>query len=262
MDLVRPEEVLLHLHQAVTDRRRMIVANHNLHSLYLLRENAALLDFYGAAEIIQVDSTPVIAFAKLLRLRSRQFHRCTYLDWREDFWTLADREGWRVFYLGGEPGVAERAATELSARYPGAQIATAHGYFDAAPGSAGNAEILQRIAAFAPQVLLVGMGMPRQELWIQANLQNLPQGAILSVGAAFDYEAGEQRAAPRWMGPLGLEWLFRLCCDPRRLFSRYCIEPWFLVGLAGRDLVRAWREREHPRARAPQQSAIQRGSSR
>lgn len=226
MDLVRPEEVLLHTHRAVDAGRRMIVANHNLHSLYLLRRDAALAEFYRSAEIIQVDSTPVIAFAKLLGLRSRRFHRSTYLDWREDFWTLADREGWRVFYLGGGPGVADRAAAALAARYPNATIGTAHGYFDAAPGSAENADVLRRIAAFAPHVLLVGMGMPRQELWIQQNLPDLPASPVFSVGAAFDYEAGVQRAAPRWMGRLGVEWLFRLFCDPRRLFSRYCVEPW------------------------------------
>ena len=97
------------------------------------------------------------------------------------------------------------------------------------------------INAFAPHILLVGMGMPRQEAWIVRNHSALGPCAIFSVGAAFDYEAGAQRAAPRWMGKVGLEWLFRLAADPGRLFTRYCIEPWFLVRRALADLFRTVR---------------------
>ncbi|HEY0053078.1 MAG TPA: WecB/TagA/CpsF family glycosyltransferase, partial [Caulobacteraceae bacterium] len=95
--------------------------------------------------------------------------------------------------------------------------------------------------AFRPDVLMVGMGMPRQELWILDHFEALPDCVILPVGAAFDYEAGVQAAAPRWMGRLGLEWLFRLAHDPKRLFVRYCVEPWTLVGPALGDLRRARR---------------------
>jgi N-acetylglucosaminyldiphosphoundecaprenol N-acetyl-beta-D-mannosaminyltransferase len=243
VDLVRPDEVMSRLHAAVRARRRAVIANHNLHSLYLLRRTPRLAEFFAAADVVQVDSTPLIAFGRLLGLPMRPGHRSTYLDWRDAFWRLARAEGWRVFYLGGASGVAERAAHRLTSEFPGALIGSASGYFDAAPQSVANRELLRRIADFAPDVLLVGMGMPRQELWIFENLTDLPDGPILSVGAAFDYEAGVQRAAPRWMGRLGLEWLFRLCCDPRRLFQRYCVEPWFLIGPAMSDLGRAWRKR-------------------
>jgi N-acetylglucosaminyldiphosphoundecaprenol N-acetyl-beta-D-mannosaminyltransferase len=80
------------------------------------------------------------------------------------------------------------------------------------------------------------MGMPRQEAWIADNLAALPDCVVFNVGAAFDYEAGAQKAAPRWMGRLGVEWLFRLVSDPRRLFVRYCVEPWRLAGPAIADL--------------------------
>ena len=118
------------------------------------------------------------------------------------------------------------------------------GYFDATPGSLGNTAVLAAIKDFAPHVLFVGMGMPRQELWIADNLASLPLVPILPVGAAFDYEAGVQKAAPRWMGRLGVEWLFRLFADPKRLFARYCIEPWFLIGPALGDVRAAMRRRK------------------
>lgn len=262
MDLVRPEEVMHHVSVAVANGERFCVANYNLHGIYLARKNPAFDAFCQAADLIEVDSTPLIFFTRMLGLHSRPFHRCTYLDWRAHFWSLANREGWRVFYLGGEPGVAETAAERLRAQFPNAVIETRDGFFDAAPGAAENAEVLARIEAFAPNILFVGMGMPRQETWLLNNAEALPPCVTFSVGAAFDYEAGVQSPAPRWMGPLGLEWLYRLAHDPRRLFGRYCIEPWALLPAALGDLVLAARQgrlfrkpKLLPRAFAPREDA-------
>jgi hypothetical protein len=74
---------------------------------------------------------------------------------------------------------------------------------------------------------------------------------MFSVGAAFDYEAGVQRTAPRWTGRLGLEWLFRLAADPRRLFRRYCVEPWFLIGRAINDVLILSSKRRNPATLSP-----------
>ncbi|MBU1325852.1 MAG: WecB/TagA/CpsF family glycosyltransferase [Alphaproteobacteria bacterium] len=239
MDLVRPEEVMLWMRRWIQDGRKAVIANHNLHSLALLRSTPELRRFYGRADLVEVDSRPLLGFARLLKLSARPMHRCTYLDWREHFWSLADREGWRVFYLGGAPGVAEEAAGRIGRQRPRARIGTRHGHFDATAGSADNAEILREIADFQPNVLMVGMGMPRQELWIADHLDALPDCVVLNVGAAFDYEAGVQKAAPRWMGRLGVEWLFRLVADPKRLFHRYVVEPWALAGPAFKDVRQA-----------------------
>lgn len=243
VDLLTPEQVLDHLRLAVIAGRRAVIANHNLNSLNLIRSDPEMRAFYDAAEIVQIDSTPLIAFGRLLGLPVRRVHRSTYLDWREAFWAMADRSGWRVLYLGGTAKTGAEAVRRLSARWPGAVIEARSGYFDVAGGSTDNAAVLARIAAFGPDVLMVGMGMPRQEGWIARNLQALPECVVLNVGAAFDYEAGVQRAAPRWMGRLGLEWLYRLAHDPRRLFRRYCIEPWSLAGPALRDVLAALRRR-------------------
>lgn len=238
MDLVRPEEVLRQTRCWVEDGVQAVVANHNLHSLYLVRRDAGMRAFYDQADLVQVDSKPLLWFGRLKGLPARGCHRSTYLDWRDHFWSLADRLGWRVMYVGGAEGVAATAARRLADRYPGAVLATRSGYFDAEPGADDNAAVIASIQAFEPNILLVGMGMPRQEAWIARNLAALPACVIFNVGAAFDYEAGAQKAAPRWMGALGLEWLFRLAGDPKRMFRRYCIEPWSLLGPAIRDLRR------------------------
>jgi N-acetylglucosaminyldiphosphoundecaprenol N-acetyl-beta-D-mannosaminyltransferase len=242
MDMVKPEEVLLYLAQCVKTKTAAIVANHNAHSLYLLRRNPEFASFYGITDLVEVDSLPLLIWARRTGRRSRTFHRCTYLDWRKAFWMLAREIGWKVFYLGGAPGVAEAARTSLINEFGDLQIGVRDGYFDAETVSDDNKDVLAQIKAFQPDILLVGMGMPRQELWISRNHADLPNCVVMPVGAAFDYEAGVQVAAPRWIGRIGLEWLFRLVSDPRRLFRRYCVEPWFLIGMLMDDAVAARRE--------------------
>lgn len=232
-----------HIAEAVASGEPHRIANHNAHSIYLTKKNSEFAAFFDHADLIEIDSTPLIFFTRLLGLHSRPMHRCTYLDWRDHFWSVASRNRWRVFYLGGEPGVAAKAAKQLTGRYPGVSIETRDGFFDVAPESTDNQSVLHQITEAAPQILFVGMGMPRQEAWIHRNQRLLPPMVVLSVGAAFDYEAGVQEPAPRWMGRAGVEWLFRLVGDPHRLFFRYCIEPWSLLAPALSDLIRASRLR-------------------
>lgn len=237
VDLVTADQVMDFTAGRIAARRKAIVANHNLHSLYWLQRAPDMAAFYAMADLIEADSTPLIAWGRLLGWDIDLANRCTYLDWREDFWRRARDGGWKVFYLGGEPGVAERGARAVEARWPGVNIATHHGHFDMA--GADNEAVLAAIAEFAPDILFVGMGMPRQERWIAANYARLQSGVVFSIGAAFDYEAGVQTAAPRWAGRMGVEWLFRLVSQPVRLFSRYLIEPWSLLDPALKDIAAA-----------------------
>lgn len=249
IDLVKPEEVLHHMQDWITNGRKAIVANHNLNSLALMRRHPEMQAFYQKADLIELDSTPLVHFARLLGLNSRPFHRCTYLDWRDHFWSLVNRNAWRVMYVGGTAEVLDTARDRLMARYPRARITGCDGFFDATPGSEANQSVLDQAELFQPHILFVGMGMPRQELWIEQNLDALPNCVIFSVGAAFDYEAGAQKAAPRWMGRAGLEWLYRLVADPKRLFRRYCVEPWALGDLILADLSAAARRGFKPSPR-------------
>ncbi len=235
VDLITARDLMRFVGDAVALGRRAVVANHNLHSLYLLRRQPAMRAFYAMADLVELDSAPLVAWGRLLGLPISRAHRLTYLDWRNDFWAEASVRGWRVFYLGGAPGVAETAAARLSTRYPGAAIGCRDGYF----GPDDNEAVLAAITAFSPDILFVGMGMPRQELWIAANAERLERGVIFSVGAAFDYEAGVQQTAPRWLGRIGLEWAFRLATSPARLATRYLVEPWWLIPAALRDLFAA-----------------------
>jgi N-acetylglucosaminyldiphosphoundecaprenol N-acetyl-beta-D-mannosaminyltransferase len=242
MDLVKSSEVFHYAAGKIAAAKPAIIANHNLHSLYLLRRDPELRAFFRLADLVEVDSIPLILWARLVGRRSRRFHRCTYLDWRDEFWATAERNGWRVYFVGGKQGVAESAADKIRSQWPGVRLKTHHGYFDIKSGSTDNEAVVSEINRFSPNVLLVGMGMPRQEAWVVRNYENLPACVTFTVGGAFDYEAGVQLPCPRWVGQFGVEWLFRLLTNPK-LFSRYVIEPWSLIGPALADVVSAARRR-------------------
>jgi len=246
MDLVKAAEVFHFVQGRLAAGKKTVVANHNLHSLYLIGRNADVREFFDLADLTEVDSVPLIFWTRLIAGRSRRFHRCTYLDWRDEFWAEAVAHGWRVFFVGGAPGVGEVARQRILGDWPDAQLATHHGYFDPDPASPENAAVIERIRAYKPDILFVGMGMPRQEIWVAKSYDKLPMCAIFTVGGAFDYEGGVQTPCPRWIGQLGLEWLFRLCMDPRRLFKRYCLEPCFLLLPALSDLGRAFLRKSAP----------------
>ena len=238
LDVMQSPEIMAFIDRRVAMRSRTIIANHNLHSIYLIEREPRMAALYDQADIIQIDSVPLIKFARMTGHSVGLEHRSTYLDWRDDFWTMAHNRCWRIFYLGSADGVAMSATRRLAMTYPDISFAARDGYFAAEQGSAENEAVLRQIRQFAPDVLLVGMGMPRQEIWIAESLRDLPPCVILPVGAAFDYEAGVQDAAPRWMGRWGIEWLFRLSRDPKRLAGRYLYEPWFLLKPALRDIFK------------------------
>ena len=238
VDALTVDDLHARIAESVQAGTRRVFASHNLHSLYLLREDSRLRCFYERVDYVRVDGMSIVLLGRMLGVPLRRDHRVTYVDWLPLFMAEAARVGWRVFYLGSRPGVAERAAEVLRARHPGLAIATAHGYFDTAPGSADNERVIAAINDFRPHVLLVGMGMPRQQHWVLENESRLAVNSISTSGAALDYVVGEIPTPPRWAGRVGLEWLFRLAAEPRRLAGRYLVEPWYVMPLLARHLVR------------------------
>lgn len=138
--------------------------------------------------------------------------------------SVAARRGLSLFVLGAREGVAERAGAELRRREPSLRLA---GAYAGLPERDDDA--VARVAAAAPDILLVAYGMPKQELWIDRNLSRLPSVRIaVGVGGAFDYLAGEAKLPPDWMAHAGLEWLWRLANQPWR-WRRQLVLPLFLL---------------------------------
>ncbi|MEW6723767.1 MAG: WecB/TagA/CpsF family glycosyltransferase [Bacillota bacterium] len=143
--------------------------------------------------------------------------------------------GWRLFLLGARPGVAEKAAYRLAQTHPGLVICgTHHGYFSEAEACS----VAQRVFDACPDLVLVGMGSPRQELWIDRYRQQAPGGVFLGVGGVVDLWAGMAPRAPAWMRRANLEWLYRIVVFRR--FRRAVA----LLRFAGRTLSHRWQGRD------------------
>jgi N-acetylglucosaminyldiphosphoundecaprenol N-acetyl-beta-D-mannosaminyltransferase len=239
MDLLTSSELNTLIAQAIEQRRRWIIANHNLHSLYLIQGKPELHRFFQLADFIHIDGMPLVALARMLGFPASREHRTTYVDWFPQIISAANRNGWRVFYLGSRPGVAEKGFAIMRQEYPSLSVQVHHGFFDPQVAE-HNDTVLAAINAFAPHIVFVGMGMPRQELWLLHNIEKLSANVFLPCGACIDYVAGEVAVPPRWSGPLGLEWAFRLLADPRRLARRYLLEPWVLLPRFVGELVGTW----------------------
>lgn len=223
--------------QAVRYEGSVIIGHHNLNSVYLCRRSRSMRRFYEAADLVYIDGMPLVVLGRLLGYPLAREHRITSLDWFPELLRESAKKGWGIFYLGSRPGVAELGAERLRARFPGLTIHTHHGYFDM-DDPQENGRVLEEISRFLPNVLLVGMGMPRQEEWILRNLDAISANVTFTIGALMDYHADEIPVPPRWMGRIGLEWAFRLVAEPRRLGRRYLVDPWALVGPFLRDLWR------------------------
>lgn len=221
------------LNQIVKDRVQSqghsIIASLNLHGIYLFHYDAGVRSFYGLSDYIHVDGMPILFWARLLGYPVTRDQRVTFVDWVMPLVKEAWLNGWRIFYLGSKPGVAKRGADILRERFEGLEILTSHGYFDISAYTKENQQVLSAINDYKPNILMVGMGMPRQEYWILNNFMRVNANVFLNCGACMDYIAGVARTPPRWAGRLGLEGFCRLLWEPRRLWRRCLWEPWFLL---------------------------------
>jgi len=133
------------------------------------------------------------------------------------------REGWSHFFFGGASGVAEMLAAEMRRRFPALTVAGVLCPPFRALTSEEEEAMLAHLNGSGAQIVWVGLGSPKQDLWMAEHRARLEAPVLIGVGAAFDFFAGSQKQAPRWMQRSGLEWLFRLMTEPRRLWRRYLI---------------------------------------
>ena len=204
----------------------------NAHAINLAQSDDAFRTALRQADIVFCDGFGVRLGAKLLGYPLPE--RFTLPDWIEDLARLFAQNQYSMFFLGGRPGVAEQAKCKLEHLVPNLQIEAQHGYFESDETEA----IVARINAARPQLLLVGMGMPMQELWVQANAHLLTAHVIITVGALFDYMAGAVPRGPRWLTDHGLEWLSRLWFEPKRLWRRYILGNPQFVWLVAKQWIR------------------------
>jgi len=226
------KEELLDIVTGPRDTKGIVLANQNLHGMALLQRSDDLRSFYRNSHFCYIDGMPLVWLAKLCGFPAESSHRTTHLDWFPELLQRLASEGRSLFFLGSPPKVTEKIVNYLRESYPGLKLHAHHGYFEP--------EESERIAAMVheanPDLLILGMGMPQQELWLQRYLDRLAFGVAIPSGAIFEYFVGEQKAPSRASGRLGMEWLVRLWSNPQRLAGRYLVEPWSLVWPALMDI--------------------------
>lgn len=205
---------------AVASRSKIRFVFATVHTVTECQRQPALLEAVNHS-VVAPDGMPLVW---LSRRRSRSDVRRVYgpdmlIATCED--GLA--RGYRHFFYGSTDETVQALIARLSARFPGLAVAGAYSPPFRPLSAAEEDDVLARINAAEPDIVWVGLGMPRQELWIARYEERLNTPVLMAVGAAFDFHAGTVRQAPSWMQRAGLEWLFRLIQEPRRLWRRYLL---------------------------------------
>jgi N-acetylglucosaminyldiphosphoundecaprenol N-acetyl-beta-D-mannosaminyltransferase len=241
IDRLRMPEAVARVHEMIRERNGVCryVVTPNVQHVVMLEHHEGLRRAYQDAALVLPDGMPVILASRLLGRGLPQ--RVTGADLvLELFASAPAKRGLRVFLLGAGPGVAQRAAERITARWPAVDVAGTYSPpFGFEHDPVENAAILEQVASNRPDVLVVGLGAPKQELWVHAHRDKLDAAVALCVGATIDFLAGNKRRAPRWMRQSGLEWLHRAATEPRRLLWRYAHDAWHFPRLMRREWKRA-----------------------
>ena len=207
-----------------------------VHGVMESRSDPLLRDIHNRAGLVTPDGMPLVWMGR--RLGHPGMKRVYGPDLMRALTARASDHAHRHFYFGGAPGLAERLARTLQASYPGLNVVgtLSPPFRPLTPEE--DAAVIDAINAARPDIVWVGLSTPKQEYWMASHVARLEPTVLIGVGAAFDFLAGTKRQAPAWMQRHGLEWLFRLCSEPRRLWRRYLrIVPGFLMLAAASRVI-------------------------
>ncbi|WP_114395731.1 WecB/TagA/CpsF family glycosyltransferase [Oleisolibacter albus] len=237
------------IHGWLRDGQHHFVCVRDAHGIVRGLDEPWLRDLHARAGLVVPDGWPVAA---LLRWRGyRHVAQVRGCDLMRRLCADSIRYGYRHFFYGGAPGVAEELAGRLGAAYPGLQVAGVLSPPYRNLTVQEDERIIRTINAARADIVWVGLSTPKQELWMDAHRDRLAANVQLGVGAAFDFLTGRRTEAPGWVRRSGLEWAYRMACEPRRLGPRYLhVVPRFLAGVA----VEAVQQRPE-RHRLPQPKA-------
>jgi N-acetylglucosaminyldiphosphoundecaprenol N-acetyl-beta-D-mannosaminyltransferase len=197
----------------------------NAHCMNIAATDKAYQKILHEASLVYSDGISIAWSSRLLG--GCRLEKLTGADWIIDLCERCAGEGIGIYLLGGKPGVAQRATATLQNCIPGLRIA---GYSDGYFHQKSPEIVLGEINTLLPQIVLVGMGSPLQEKWIQGHRAEITAPVCWAVGGLFEYLSGDLRRAPSWMSSLGLEWLWLLLIQPREKWRRYLVgNPRFIL---------------------------------
>ena len=210
--------------------RPSYVVTPNVDHIICVEKDKEFAQIYANADLVLADGKPLLWMAKWNKTPLKE--KVSGSDLFPRLCEKAAQEGLRMFFLGAAEGVADIAAENLKIKHPGLNvIGTYSPPFDFEMDQAELDKIIELIRESAPNILIVCMGTPKQEKFIYRHLNALNVPVSLGLGASLDFEAGVIKRAPQWMRNCGLEWLYRLIKEPKRMFRRYIINDMKIFSL-------------------------------
>ena len=220
IDLIDLNETMRRILKALSAGQKLWIVTANPELIYRAEHDERLRTTIAAADLVLPAGIGVVWAARLLG--SNKVERVTGIDLTLRILEEGQRQGWRIFLLGAKPGVAEQAVAKLRLKYPAVDFACHHGYFSQEQEPA----VLEQIENFAPHILLVGLGAPKQEFW-NAAYRGVAQIRI-GVGGTIDVLSGKIKRAPEFFITHNLEWLYRLVRQPARA-RRQIVLPLYVL---------------------------------
>ncbi|MGL4742036.1 MAG: WecB/TagA/CpsF family glycosyltransferase [Sarcina sp.] len=190
----------------------------NVDHIINVKCNCEIFEKYKVADYIIADGWPVAAAGSL---KKKSIHKITGVDVMEELLTIADENNLNIYFLGATDDTLLKLEKNIRKDFQNiGSIKTCNGYFK----ESDNENIIRDINQNSTNILFVGMGSPKQELWISENLSKLNINIAIAIGGGLKIYSGEIERAPRWIQKIGMEWFFRFLKEPTRLFSRYFIK--------------------------------------
>ncbi|MBN2434898.1 MAG: WecB/TagA/CpsF family glycosyltransferase [Spirochaetes bacterium] len=222
IDNLTMQETLLRIEGMIKKKLPSLVITPNVQHINILKSDEEFRKLYSDAALILPDSTPLLWAAKILGRPLKE--KVSGSDLFPEFCKFSAKKGYRIFLMGSKPGVAKKASIILSRKYPGLKIiGTYSPPFGFEHNEKENLKIVNAIKKQNPDVLFVGLGSPKGEIWGWKHLDEIKVPVVIGVGAAFDFIAGVVKRAPKWIQRSGLEWLYRFLQEPTRLWKRYLL---------------------------------------
>lgn len=231
IDNLTMQETLQAINQLIQENKSAYVVTPNVDHIVQLETNRELQEVYKNAALILTDGKSLLWIANWYGTPIKE--KISGSDLFPLLCNMAAAKGYKMFFLGAAEGVAKRAAENLTMKYKGLQVV---GTYSPPFGFENNKnemdKIKNMIKASKPDILIVGLGCPKQEKFMYHHCKELGVPISFGLGASFDFEAGNIKRAPRWMANHGLEWLFRITQDPKRMAKRYLVDDRKILGLA------------------------------
>ncbi len=231
---ISSSDLLAAFKNAIQEKKLIQVAITPVNSILAAYKNTDVQNAYNTSDYVLCDGMPV-KWASWF-LNTPIIERITGLDLLPELVTFAANENFSLFLLGASPGVADKLKEVILLQYPNCKIVGIYvppfmPMFDAVE----NKKMVDAVNATKPDIVLISLTAPKQDLWITQNKAQLYPALYVGIGGAFEVMAGFAKRAPKWMHGLGLEWFFRLIQEPKRMYRRYLIEAPLFIPLVIRQ---------------------------